>query len=152
MIGFKGRLVFIQYLPKKPTKWGMKAYVLADSSTGYVWAWMLYTGKDNSLDVTGRNHTHAVVMALVEKLQGRGHHSLHGQRLFQSGPLRRTEGEGIWSMWDCAGESTRFATRIEEESGKGGCLFGGPWTKAWWHSNGPINAKFRCCPPCTTTR
>ena len=50
MIGFKGRLVFIQYLPKKPTKWGMKAYVLADSSTGYVWAWMLYTGICVSLE------------------------------------------------------------------------------------------------------
>lgn len=44
MIGFKGRLIFIQYLPNKPTKWGMKAYLLADSSTGYVWNWRLYTG------------------------------------------------------------------------------------------------------------
>ena len=25
MIGFKGRLIFIQYMPKKPTKWGLKA-------------------------------------------------------------------------------------------------------------------------------
>ena len=45
MVGFKGRLSFIQYLPKKPTKWGMKAYVLADSTTGYVYNWRLYTGK-----------------------------------------------------------------------------------------------------------
>ena len=45
MVGFKGRLSFIQYLPKKPTKWGMKAYVLADSKTGYVYNWRLYTGK-----------------------------------------------------------------------------------------------------------
>ena len=133
MIGFKGRLVFIQYLPNKPTKWGMKAYVLADSSNGYVWNWKLYTGiicvtawklrenaiyhsiiknkyyihktifvhnvggnaiyhniikihatyvmfflhnvgKDGSLDLTDRNHSHAVVIALVEKLDGRGHH------------------------------------------------------------------------------
>ena len=44
MIGFKGRLSFIQYMPKKPTKWGMKAYVLADSSTGYIYNWRLYTG------------------------------------------------------------------------------------------------------------
>lgn len=35
MIGFKGRLYFIQYMPDKPTKWGMKAFVLADSSSGY---------------------------------------------------------------------------------------------------------------------
>ena len=44
MIGFKGRLWFIQYLPNKPTKWGMKAFVLADSHSGYTWGWKLYAG------------------------------------------------------------------------------------------------------------
>ena len=44
MIAFKGRLSFIQYMPKKPTKWGMKAFVLADSCTGYMYNWHLYTG------------------------------------------------------------------------------------------------------------
>ena len=44
MIGFKGRLSFLQYLPKKPTKWGMKAFVLADSKNGYTYNWRLYTG------------------------------------------------------------------------------------------------------------
>ena len=44
MIGFKGNLHFIQYMPDKPTKWGMKAYVLADSEGGYIYNWMLYTG------------------------------------------------------------------------------------------------------------
>ena len=34
MVGFKGRLSFIQYLPKKPTKWGMKSYPLAMCETG----------------------------------------------------------------------------------------------------------------------
>lgn len=41
IIGFKGRLSFLQYMPKKPTKWGMKAWVLSDSHTGYVWNWRL---------------------------------------------------------------------------------------------------------------
>jgi len=45
MMGFKGRLYFIQYMPKKPTKWGMKAFVLADSSSGYTHTWRLYAGK-----------------------------------------------------------------------------------------------------------
>ena len=44
MIAFKGQLSFIQYMPKKPTKWGMKAYVLADAHTGYLCNWYLYTG------------------------------------------------------------------------------------------------------------
>ena len=44
MIGFKGRLWFIQYMPKKHTKWGMKAYVLAESITEYTYNWRPYTG------------------------------------------------------------------------------------------------------------
>ena len=44
MISFKGRLWFLQYMPKKPNKWGMKAFVLADANTGYTYNWKLYTG------------------------------------------------------------------------------------------------------------
>ena len=47
MINFQGtcRLSFLQYLPKKPKKWGMKAWVLADN--GYTWNWDL-TGKSDA--------------------------------------------------------------------------------------------------------
>ena len=45
MISFDGRLYFIQYMLMKPTKWGMKAYVLADARTGYMYNWYLYTGE-----------------------------------------------------------------------------------------------------------
>ena len=31
MIPFKGRHLAKQYIPSKPTKWGFKCYVLADS-------------------------------------------------------------------------------------------------------------------------
>ncbi len=41
IIGFKGRLSFIQY---KPTKWGIKVWVMADSSNGYVSNLNIYTG------------------------------------------------------------------------------------------------------------
>ena len=56
MIGFKGRLSFIQYMPKKPTKWGVKAYVLSDAHTGYIYDWHLYTGTC-ILDVNMDNDT-----------------------------------------------------------------------------------------------
>ncbi len=45
MIGFKGRLGFVQYMPIKPTKWGLKAFIVSDSVTGYTFNWVLYTGK-----------------------------------------------------------------------------------------------------------
>ena len=35
MIPFKGRLRFKQYMKDKPTKWGIKIFILADASTGY---------------------------------------------------------------------------------------------------------------------
>ena len=45
MIPFKGRLKFKQYMKDKPTKWGIKVFVLADSPTGYVKRLQVYTGK-----------------------------------------------------------------------------------------------------------
>ena len=45
MIVFKGRFSFIHYLPKKLTKWGMKAFVLADIRNGYTYNWRLCTGE-----------------------------------------------------------------------------------------------------------
>ena len=45
VIGFKDRLWFIQNMPNKPTKWEMKAFVLADSISAYTNSWQLYAGK-----------------------------------------------------------------------------------------------------------
>ena len=72
IIAFKGRLSWIQYMPNKPHKWGMKAWVLADSSNGYVWNWELYTGKQEREDGVGL--AHQVVMSLTRPLQNKGYH------------------------------------------------------------------------------
>lgn len=50
MIPFKGRLSFKQYLPNKPTKWGIKVFVLADACTGYTKRIQIYTGKNTNLE------------------------------------------------------------------------------------------------------
>ena len=85
---------------------------------------LCYTGKDESLDCTGRNHTHAVVMALVEKLRGRGHH-IYTDNFYSSPALfaeLREEGFGA-----CG--TVRVNRRgLPAEIGqfvKGGCVFGG---------------------------
>ena len=46
MIRFKGRVGFHQYCPLKPTKWGLKAFVLTDGATGYVLDIIPYTGSE----------------------------------------------------------------------------------------------------------
>lgn len=48
MIKFKGRSTMKQYLPMKPIKRGLKVWVLADSTNGYVSRLEVYTGKDGS--------------------------------------------------------------------------------------------------------
>ena len=45
MIPFKGRLTFKQYMKNKPTKWGIKVFVLSDATNGYIYRIQIYTGK-----------------------------------------------------------------------------------------------------------
>ena len=48
MIPYTGRLEFLQYIKKKPHKWGVKVYALCDSKTGYCLKSFIYTGEMNS--------------------------------------------------------------------------------------------------------
>ncbi len=50
MIKFKGRLGFKQYMKDKPTKWGIKVFVLSDATNGYIYRLEIYTGKNETLD------------------------------------------------------------------------------------------------------
>ena len=45
---FKGRIGFRQYMPNKPTRWGIKMWSLCESKSGYLLDWNIYTGKDNN--------------------------------------------------------------------------------------------------------
>jgi hypothetical protein len=45
MTGFKERFFLKQYLPGKPTKWGIKAWGLADSANGYLLNSDIFKGK-----------------------------------------------------------------------------------------------------------
>ncbi|XP_067684316.1 piggyBac transposable element-derived protein 4-like [Haliotis asinina] len=47
MVAFRGRLAFRQYLPAKPTKYGIKVWMRADPEKGYVSDFQVYTGKGN---------------------------------------------------------------------------------------------------------
>lgn len=49
-IAFKGRSTLKMYNPKKPDKYGYKAFVLSEASTGYVVRWTMYTGQGGAED------------------------------------------------------------------------------------------------------
>lgn len=73
MIGYKGRLSFKQYMPMKPTKWGIKVWVAAESKSGYILDMDVYTGKKET-----RNNNfllgEQVVLNLAEPFFGNFHH------------------------------------------------------------------------------
>ena len=48
MIKFKGRAPIKCYMPKKPTKWGIKVWGLCCSTLGYLWAFNVYVGADKT--------------------------------------------------------------------------------------------------------
>ena len=81
---------FKQYCPKKPIKYGLKFFVLADSSSGYVYNFLLYTGSEltsslppafSHLPVPGQ-----FVMTLMNDVLDRGH-IVYTDRFYTSVPL-----------------------------------------------------------------
>ncbi|KAM7315674.1 piggyBac transposable element-derived protein 4-like [Ixodes scapularis] len=70
-VGFKGRVSFKCYNPQKPTKWGLRVYVLADCRTGYVSAFEPYYGSTTteSLCRPDLPFTCRIVLHLLDKVQ-----------------------------------------------------------------------------------
>ena len=69
MIGTKGCLSFLQYMPKKPTKWGIKVWVCCESQTGYICKYQVYTGKAEHCE---HGLAYRVVMEMMEELLDEG--------------------------------------------------------------------------------
>ena len=78
MVGFRGCFASKQYMPKKPTKWGVKAFTMADSSNGYLLNILLYTGRETlreaSSEFSGLPQPAQVVMHVIGPYLDRGHH------------------------------------------------------------------------------
>ena len=74
MIPFKGRLAFKQYMKAKPTKWGIKVFVLADATNGYIRTFQIYTGKSLEDGNSSVGLCTKVVLDLMSGLEGSGLH------------------------------------------------------------------------------
>ena len=71
MVRNKGRYAFRQYIKDKPTKWGMKFWVLADSLTGYTYDFDLYLGRGATISPNGLGYD--VVLKLCGTLFYQGY-------------------------------------------------------------------------------
>ncbi|XP_034090344.1 piggyBac transposable element-derived protein 4 [Gymnodraco acuticeps] len=73
MVATKAKIGLRQYMKAKPTKWGVKLFVLADSSNGYTIDFSIYTGK--SRFISGQGLSYDVVSGLMDNSYlGRGYH------------------------------------------------------------------------------
>ena len=92
MVGFRGRFGPKQYMPKKPTKYGIKAFTLAESEQGYILDILVYTGRD-TLDHADSQYANLpqparVVMDVTDKYLDKGHR-LFVNRYYTSIPLAK---------------------------------------------------------------
>lgn len=87
MIKFKGHNIMRQYIKNKPVKWGFKMWCRADSSTGYLFQFDLYTGRKQGGAETGLGES--VVLQLTNGLEGLGC-ELYFDNFFNSPNLQHT--------------------------------------------------------------
>ena len=72
MIGMKSRLSFIQYMPKKPKKFGVKVWACCDAKSSYCLKFQIYTGASN--DGAEKGLSHRVVFDLMEGYLDKAYH------------------------------------------------------------------------------
>ena len=73
MVKFKGRLGFVQYMPMKPTKRGIKVWILTSPVNGYTHEVDVYCGRNGGMTAE-HGLGHNFVMKLSAAYHGKGHH------------------------------------------------------------------------------
>jgi len=68
LLPFRGRYGFRQYMPKKPSKYGIKIWMMCDCATKYMMNVKVYVGKENNEIVRGLASD--VVCILVQPISG----------------------------------------------------------------------------------
>lgn len=141
LVLFQGRLSFIQYIPSKRHRFGIKFFVICDCQTGYVLDFLVYSGSD--IDIPS-NDPHgfsgAVVKALMENYFNKNHilytdnyytspalsHYLLGQKTGSCGTVRANR-----KHWPAFPSGTRKGDIIRKKSGKMLALH--------WHDKQKVN-------------
>ena len=131
MVGFRGRFGPLQYMPNKPTKYGIKAYTLADAAHGYMLDILVYTGSDTlsaaCAEFIGQPQPARVVLHVADKYLDKGHH-IFTDRYYTSIPLANSLYKRKTAF---TGTSMRNRVGLPEEIRKPARKLGGNEVKAF---------------------
>ena len=75
LMAYKGRLSWIQYIASKRARFGIKSFMLCESSSGYIWNSVLYTGRGTKFNPRFSSYGMATasVLTLIEPLLDQGY-------------------------------------------------------------------------------
>ena len=68
LLPFRGRCAFRQYMSKKPSKYGIKIWIMCDCATKYIMNAKVYLGRENN--EVARGLASDVVCTLVQPISG----------------------------------------------------------------------------------
>lgn len=83
---FRGRCGFVQYMPLKPARYGLKFYALCDSTTYYTWNFEIYCGAQRDGPYKTSNKPFDIVQRLVDPII-KSHRNLTTDNYYTSYPL-----------------------------------------------------------------
>ena len=143
MIKFRGRLAFRQYMPAKPTKYGIKVWMRSDPTNGYTNEFQVYTGK-----VEGRREvglSERVVCDLSRRIWNR-HHIINVDNFFTSYDLfQRLLQNGTYARGTARTNRKKFPLQdlpknAVKEQGQFRTAQKGEFTAVVWMDKKPIYA------------
>lgn len=85
---FRGRCGFVQYLPNKPAKHGVKVFVTCDAKTFYVYNLKVYCGKQLDGPYNMPNTPTAIVHRLLDEIKG-SHRNMTCDNWYTNYPLAK---------------------------------------------------------------
>lgn len=146
MVKSKHRSGIRQYIKNKPTKWGIKLWVLADSANGYTCDFDVYIGKKAGHEPSANGLGYDVVFRLMQPLLNQGYHLYFDnfytsvkliKDLFAVGvPATGTAAENRKGFPDCMKKGKEWAKR--EQRGNMRWQRDGVCLAQQWKDNKPV--------------
>ena len=118
LIPYKGRIYFRQFIPSKRARFGIKAFVLCESDTGYVSEIVIYTGKDANQTIS-KGLAEKVVLKLTEGYQDVNHHLYLDNYYTKAWLLKSLEEKGIYASGTARVDRSGFPKEIVIASKRG---------------------------------